>query len=76
LILQEIRWRNDGTAGGENFYALVGSSAGALIGWQFVVITLVADRPALRTAEAGAAFATPSVVHFGTALLLAVVPRS
>ncbi|MER3445884.1 MAG: hypothetical protein C4291_03175 [Candidatus Dadabacteria bacterium] len=42
--------------GWENFYVIVGSSAGALIGLQFVVVTLIADRPALRTAEAGAAF--------------------
>ena len=59
--------------GWENFYVIVGSSAGALIGLQFVVITLIADSPALRTAEAGAAFATPSVVHFGVALLLSAI---
>ena len=29
----------------ENFYVIVGSSAGALIGLQFVVITLIAERP-------------------------------
>jgi hypothetical protein len=33
---------------------------GALIGLHFVVVTLVADRPSLRVAEAGAAFATPT----------------
>ena len=33
------------TAGWENFYVIVGSSAGALIGLQFVVITLIADMP-------------------------------
>jgi len=59
--------------GWENFYVIVGSSAGALIGLQFVVITLIADRPALRTAEASAAFATPSVVHFGVVLLLSAI---
>ncbi|MBZ5562970.1 MAG: hypothetical protein LAP13_11205 [Acidobacteriia bacterium] len=59
--------------GWENFYVIVGSSAGALIGLQFVVITLIADRPALATAEAGAAFATPSVVHFGVVLLLSAI---
>jgi hypothetical protein len=59
--------------GWENFYVIVGSSAGALIGLQFVVITLIADSPALRTAEAGAAFATPSVVHFGVVLLLSAI---
>jgi hypothetical protein len=31
-------------AGWESFYVIVGSSAGALIGLQFVVITLIADR--------------------------------
>ncbi|HET9742675.1 MAG TPA: hypothetical protein VFQ00_08000 [Terriglobales bacterium] len=32
-------------SGWENFYVTVGSSAGALIGLQFVVITLIADVP-------------------------------
>jgi hypothetical protein len=59
--------------GWENFYVIVGSSAGALIGLQFVVLTLIAERPPLRAAEAGAAFATPSVVHFGVVLLLSAV---
>jgi hypothetical protein len=31
--------------GWENFYVIVGSAAGALIGLQFVVVTLAADRP-------------------------------
>jgi hypothetical protein len=53
-----------------NFYVIVGSSAGALIGLQFVVLTLIAQRPRLGVAEAGAAFSTPSVVHFAVALLL------
>ena len=38
---------------------LLGSAAGGLIGLEFVVVTLIADSPALRLAEAGAAFATP-----------------
>jgi hypothetical protein len=58
-------------AGWENFYVIVGSSAGALIGLQFVVITLIADLPVRSDAQAGQAFATPSVVHFGSVLLLA-----
>ena len=58
-------------AGWENFYVIVGSSAGALIGLQFVVMALVADLPrAPGTAQAGEAFATPTIVHFGTVLLL------
>jgi len=54
-----------------NFFVIVGSSAGALIGLQFVVMALVADMP--RTpgqAQAGHAFATPTIVHFATVLLL------
>jgi len=60
--------------GWENFYVIVGSSAGALIGLQFVVITLIADFPAVRDAEgASSAFATPTIVHFGAVLLLAAI---
>ena len=61
-------------AGWENFYVIVGSSAGALIGLQFVVMALIANRPiAPGLAQAGGAFATPTVVHFGTVLLLSAV---
>jgi hypothetical protein len=56
-----------------SFYVIVGSAAGALIGLQFVVVTLIADKPALRVPAAGAAFATPTIVHFGVVLLLAAV---
>jgi hypothetical protein len=59
-------------AGWENFYVIAGSSAGALIGLQFVVITLLANTPARDgQAQAGDAFATPTVVHFCSVLLLA-----
>jgi hypothetical protein len=59
-------------AGWENFYVIVGSSAGALIGLQFVVITLIANTPIVPGQEqAGAAFATPTIVHFCVVLLLA-----
>ncbi len=56
-----------------DFYVIVGSSAGALIGLQFVVLTLIAERPHPKMAEAGAAFATPSVIHFTIVLLLAAL---
>jgi hypothetical protein len=60
--------------GWENFYVIVGSSAGALIGLQFVVMTLIAGRSVAQgEAQAGDAFSTPSVVHFGVALLLSAV---
>lgn len=58
----------------QNFYVLVGSSAGALIGLQFVVMTLLANRPVVQgQAKAGDAFATPTIVHFGTVLLLSAI---
>jgi len=61
-------------SGWENFYVIVGSSAGALIGLQFVVITLIADMPIGHgAAQAGHAFATPTIVHFGAVLLLAAI---
>ena len=61
--------------GWENFYVIVGSSAGALIGLQFVVIKLIADMSIMRRdVEAGTgAFTTPSVVHFGVLLLLSAI---
>jgi hypothetical protein len=66
-------------AGWQNFYVIVGSAAGALIGLEFVVITLVTsvaqhliDRRTLR------AFATPAVIYMTSVLLVAAllnVPR-
>jgi hypothetical protein len=64
-------------SGWVSFYAIVGSSAGALIGLQFVVMALVASLPRPPTAAAtGSAFATPTVVHFATVLLLSAVLSS
>ena len=60
----------------DSFYVIVGSAAGALIGLQFVVMTLIAERPRIRAAEAGAAFATPTIVHFGSVLLLSALLRA
>jgi hypothetical protein len=59
----------------ESFYVIVGSAAGALIGLQFVVVTLIAQRPVRASPDGSAAFGTPTVVHFGTALLLAALSR-
>ena len=58
----------------ESFYVIVGSSAGALIGLQFIAITLIADLPARKGQEmAGAAFATPTIIHFSVVLVLSAV---
>src|SRR5271163_5022785 len=60
--------------GWENFYVIVGSSAGALIGLQFVVMTLLDNGPVVPgRAKAGSAFATPTVIYFGTVLLLSAI---
>ena len=55
------------------FYVIVGSSAGALIGLQFVVLTLISERTQIREPAATDAFATPSVVHFAIVLVLSAV---
>ena len=61
-------------SGWQSFYVIVASSAGALIGLQFVVITLIADMPIRDgAAQAGAAFGTPTIVHFGAVLLLGAI---
>lgn len=58
----------------DSFYVIVGSAAGALIGLQFVVMTLVAQRP--RAADAGAAFGTPTIVHFSATLFMSALLRA
>lgn len=57
----------------ETFYVIVGSSAAALTGLQFVVIALGADRNAPRGETEVNAFGTPTVVHFCAVLLIAAV---
>lgn len=58
----------------ESFYVIVGSSAGALIGLQFVVVALIAELPIAPGDEsAGEAFATPTIVHLGSVLFLSAV---
>jgi len=59
----------------QTFYVIVGTAAATLTGLMFVVATLVAAAR-IRVSSPGEAFAafnTPSVVHFGTALLIAAL---
>lgn len=61
-------------SGWENFCVIVGSSAGALIGLQFVALTLIAQsaaRDQRPLQPASSAFATPTVLHFSAVLLVA-----
>ncbi|HEY3639025.1 MAG TPA: hypothetical protein VGK90_12825 [Rhizomicrobium sp.] len=63
----------------DSFYMIVGPAAGALIGLQFVVLTLIAARPPQSGGDggaAGAAFATPTIVHFSVILFLSALLRA
>ena len=58
----------------ESFYVIVGTSAGALAGLQFVVLTLVSESGLVRSSgESLSAFASPNVVHFCAALLISAI---
>jgi hypothetical protein len=57
----------------ESFYVIVGSSAAALTGLQFVVIALVAEAGRRSSSREIEAFGTPTVVHFCAALLVAAI---
>jgi hypothetical protein len=57
--------------GWDNFYVIVGSSAGGLTGLTFVVIALINETMrGVRPAGLGA-FVTPTMVHFGGVLAFA-----
>lgn len=57
----------------ESFYVIVGSSAAALTGLQFVVIALVAESRRQSTAREIEAFGTPTIVHFAAVLLISAI---
>jgi hypothetical protein len=59
----------------ESYYVIVGSSAGALTGLQFVVLTMIAEARKARGGggESIAAFGSPNVVHFCAALLVSAI---
>ena len=65
-------------AGWDTFYVIIGSSAAALTGLMFVVITLTAEvRFGVTERNNGLdAFASPTVLHFCLVLLLAAVLTS
>ncbi len=54
-----------------DFYVIIGSSAAALIGLQFVVMALVAGAGTRTSKHSASAFGTPTIVHFSAALLIA-----
>ena len=60
----------------ESFYVIVGSSAGALTGLQFVVMALISERGMQGSGRQISAFGTPTVVHFCSVLLLSAILSS
>jgi hypothetical protein len=68
-----LEFTNPRLAAWESFYVIVGSSGAALIGLQFVVITLIAGMRKSPTAGEIRAFGTPTVVHLAGALLVAAI---
>ena len=57
-----------------NFYILCGSAAAGLTGLMFVVITLVTGvERSKRSSDGISTFSTPTVVHFGSALLVCAI---
>jgi hypothetical protein len=68
--VQEAVWP---LASWEAFYVIVGSSAAALTGLQFVVIVLGADLNTLGGMPAIRAFGTPTIMHFCAVLLLSAL---
>jgi hypothetical protein len=57
----------------ESFYVIVGSSAGALTGLQFVVMALIPESEQTAAEHEINTFATPTVVHFCCVLLVSTV---
>src|SRR5689334_18765332 len=60
-------------SGWENFYIIVGPSAGALTGLTFVAVTLAAETRRRGAGQGIAAFNTPTIVQFGVVLFVSAV---
>ena len=64
--------------GWDNFFVLIGTAAGGLIGLLFVVITLTSGLDRSRALRASGIYMTPNVVHFAVTLVasaLVLAPR-
>jgi hypothetical protein len=57
----------------ENFYVIIGSSAGALTGLQFVVIALIAEGRVAGSMREIRAFGSPTIIHFCGSLLISAL---
>lgn len=57
----------------ESFYVIVGSSAGALTGLQFVVMAIVSDSQTTAGQHEIDTFGTPNIVHFCAVLAVSAI---
>jgi hypothetical protein len=57
----------------QNFYVIAGSAAGALIGLQFVVLTLLTSLSRRVSMQGANVYSTPTIIHFTTVLLLSAL---
>jgi hypothetical protein len=67
---------NEMLDGWDTFYVIIGSSAAALTGLMFVVVSLTAEMRASQDSTAFDAFASPTIVHFCVVLLIAAILTS
>jgi len=56
-----------------SFYVMAGSSAAALTGLMFVVITLVSAHEGPKNQDGVSIFSTPTVMHFAAALMVSAI---
>lgn len=63
----------DTLEGWANFYVIVGSSAGALTGLQFVVMALISETRPDTSDDAINTFGTPTVLYFCDVLLISAI---
>ena len=56
-----------------SFYVMTGSSAAALTGLVFIVVTLISEKESAKSDSGMSTYTTPTVVHFSCALLTSAV---
>jgi len=56
-----------------SFYVMTGSSAAALTGLVFIVITLISEKDSAKSESGLSTYTTPTVVHFSCALLTSAI---
>ena len=64
---------HDALSAWENFYVIVGSSAGALTGLQFVVMAIVSQSTVRTGTHEISTFGTPTVFHFCAVLVVSAI---